>query len=113
MKPPKAPRLVTIAIFTTITIVFWIFISVYNILTQSAQESVNPELLEPIDPTLDINSLREIEGRIFYAEGDVTTPLVVVQDTSPTPTPEQEIEEEVPEETATNSAETVEEENGF
>lgn len=111
MKQPKAPRLVTVAIFTTITIVFWIFISVYNVLTQSPQESVDPKLLEPIDPTLDTNALSKLEGRIFYEEGEVTTPPVVIQEVSPTPIPEEETEEvEESEESATESAVTIENE---
>jgi len=86
MKKPPAPRLVTVAIFTTITVIFWIFFSVYQVLTQTPDIKVSPELLEPIDPTLNIKALEELSGRLHYEESDVTSPVVVV--TTPTPQPE-------------------------
>jgi len=86
MKKPPAPRLVTVAIFTTITVIFWVFFSVYTILTQIPDTKVPPELLEPIDPTLDIESLQDISGRVHFEENDVVSPIVVVS--TPTPLPE-------------------------
>ena len=68
MKEPKAPRLVTIAIFTTITIIFWVFFSLYRILTATPNLDIPPELLEPINPSLDKNALNSIESRVFFEE---------------------------------------------
>jgi hypothetical protein len=86
MKRPPAPRLVTVAIFTTITVIFWIFFSVYTVLTQTPDINVPPELLEPIDPTLDIEALEDISGRIHFEESDVTSPIIDA--TTPSPQPE-------------------------
>lgn len=86
MKKPPAPRLVTVAIFTTITVIFWIFFSVYTVLTQTPDINVPPELLEPIDPTLDMESLQDISERVHFEESDVVSPIIVVL----TPTPEAE-----------------------
>lgn len=86
MNPHKAPRLVTVAIFTTITIVFWVFFTLYNILTSSPSLEIDPALLEPIDPKLDTSSLSQIENRIFFEADDATVPFIDTE--LPTPTPE-------------------------
>ncbi len=93
MKKLKPPRLVTVAILTTITIVFWVFYSLYGILTSDALQKVPPEILAPIDPTLDTEALDKLPGRIFFKEGEVevfTAPLESVSSESTetqTPTP--------------------------
>ena len=96
MKKPPAPRLVTVAIFTTITVIFWIFFSVYTILTKEADIKVPPELLEPIDPTLDIESLQSISERVHFEESDVVSPIITVSTPTPEPSP---TSEETPEPT--------------
>lgn len=73
MKKPKTPKIVTVAIFTTITIIFWVFVSLYNIITSSPDINVEAELLDPIDPTLKTESLDRLEGRIFFEEGQTTS----------------------------------------
>lgn len=87
MKKPKAPKLITVAILTTITIVTWIFFSVYNVLTKKPPVTVPEEILAPVDPTLNSQALDKLENRIYFEENDVAA--------LPTPTPE---EEEPPEE---------------
>jgi hypothetical protein len=72
-------------LFTTITVIFWVFFSVYSILSQTPDIKVPPELLEPIDPTLNIESLNEISRRVHFEESDVTSPII---NTTPTPQPE-------------------------
>jgi hypothetical protein len=86
MKKPPAPKLVTVAIFTTITVIFWIFFSVYTVLTQTPDIKVPPELLVPIDPTLDIEALEELSQRVHFEESDATAPIIAVS--TPTPQPE-------------------------
>jgi hypothetical protein len=94
MKKPPAPKLVTVAIFTTITVIFWIFFSVYQVLTQAPDIKVPPELLEPIDPTLDIETLEELSDRVHYEERDVILPVAETSTPTPetTPTPEDTLE---------------------
>ena len=102
MKKPKAPRLVTVAIFTTITIIFWVFFSLYGIFTSKAPVEVDPKLLEPLDPSLDINALTQLEGRVFFEEGYFASPTLIIQPVV-TPPPEQPPSETV----ATESAEEL------
>jgi hypothetical protein len=86
MKKPKAPRTVTVAIFTTITIIFWVFFSLYNILTSKPAVDIDPKLLEPINPTFDTNALDALEGRIYIEEGE-TLPTLPLPTKTPTPVP--------------------------
>lgn len=75
MKKPRAPKLVTVAITTTITIVFWVFFTLYQILTKSPPPSVDPKLLEPISPTLETEVLGTLTKRVYFEEGEATFPL--------------------------------------
>ena len=86
MKRPRAPKIVTVAILTTITIVAWIFFSVYRVLTQEPPVSVPEQILAPINPTLDAQALDRLENRIYFEENEVAA--------LPTPTPQEEAEEE-------------------
>jgi hypothetical protein len=71
MYKPKPPRLVTIAVITTITVIFWVFFGLYQILTKKADVDVPQVLLEEINPTLDTTALNQIQNRLFFEEGQV------------------------------------------
>ncbi len=91
MKKPKAPKLVTVAIFTTITIIFWVFISLYNIIMSTPDINVDPELLEPINPNLEKEALDRLEGRIFFEDGETNSPIIIRENTERSPSPEEEV----------------------
>lgn len=82
MKKQKIPSLVSIAILTTITVLFWVGFSVYRIFSEEPDPSVPAEIIEPLTPTLDSATIDKIEQRIFYEEGEVETQIA-----SPSPTP--------------------------
>lgn len=69
MKNPNPPKLVTVAVTTTITIVFWIFFTLYQVLTKEPEPSVDEKLLEPIVPELDNSTLQTLNNRVFFDEG--------------------------------------------
>lgn len=83
MIKPKTPRLVTVAIFTTITVIFWVFTSLYNIITSTPPADVDPELLKPINPTLDQEALNRLEGRVYFKKGETTSPVVIRENPEP------------------------------
>lgn len=87
MKNPKAPKLVTVTIFTTITVVFWVFFTVYNILTSKPPVEIDPNLLIPLDPTLDTTTLSTLSDRKYYEEGEVLSGPFAIQTESNEPTP--------------------------
>jgi hypothetical protein len=89
MKNPRAPRLVTVSIFTTITVVFWVFFTVYNILTSKPPVEVDPDLLTPLDPTLNTDTLSTLPSTKFYEEGEVNTgPYAILGENEQTPVAE-------------------------
>jgi hypothetical protein len=91
MKKRRAPRLVTVAILTTLTVIFWIIYSLYDVLTSTPPVNVPPEILAPINPTLDKDALDSIQERVYFEENEAEI-FIIPQET---PTPQPEIEEEI------------------
>jgi hypothetical protein len=106
MKKLKAPRLVTVAVFTTITVIFWVFMGLYNLITSTPPASVDPELLKPINPVLDQEALNRIEGRVYFKPGETTSPVIFRETPEANPETEEILipEEEIISETATPTA---------
>jgi hypothetical protein len=104
MKKPKAPGIVTMAIFTTITIVAWVFFSVYRALTVKPPVSVPQQILQPINPELDIMALDRLERGIFFEEEEIVEFSTEAAVPTVPPTTEEAVEEEI----ATEEAEIIE-----
>ena len=102
MKRPKPPSLVTIVVLTTITVIFWVFFSVYRAFTQQPTPTVPAEILEPFSPDLDEEALSKIQGRTFFAEG--TLPTINILTTTPSALPSVELETATPSPTASPTA---------
>lgn len=105
MKKPKPPSLVTIIILTTITAVFWVFFSVYRAFTQQPTPSVPPEIIEPFSPDLDEATLGKLQGRTFFAEGEI--PTINILTTTPSALPSEELETATPSPTPTATPEAT------
>lgn len=115
MEEQKRPSFITIGILTVITIFLWIGFSTYRALTISPPAKVSDEILKPITPSLDTETLSKINQREFFEEGEIGQILISVPSPSPTATPtatptptETETEEEATESAspATESAES-------
>ncbi len=102
MKRPKPPSLVTMVVLTTITVIFWVFFSVYRAFTQQPTPTVPAEILEPFSPDLDEEALSKLQGRIFFAEG--TLPTINILTTTPSALPSEELETATPSPTTTPTA---------
>lgn len=85
MPKTKPPRIVTILIVSTITIVFWVAIDVYRALTIKPADPVPGEIIAPIDPNLDETALRSLEQRVYIEEDQIQT--LPEQSTAPQVTP--------------------------
>jgi hypothetical protein len=83
MKKMKTPNLVTLAILTTITIIFWIFFSVYRVFASKPSTTIPPEILEPVAPTLDSETLDKISQGVYLPEEGI--PTTTLSTSSPTP----------------------------
>ncbi len=103
MAKQKTPSLVTIAILTLITVLFWIGFNIYRSLTVEPPEKVPAEILEPISPTLDVEALGKLSARVYFEEYQLPETIV----SAATPSSSLTTEEEAPE--ATESAATEEE----
>ncbi len=95
MRKPKAPRQVTVAVIITITIIFWVFFTVYRIFVTTPEVDVPDELLAPINPALDVAALENIESRVFVEESDIPETIVEINQAEPTPTQETQIDIEI------------------
>lgn len=100
MKPPRPPRFVTLAIMTTITVIFWVFFSVYKILSSQIEPSVGPDILSPLSPTLDTDSLNTIQNSLYFEETEINSLQSIEPEVTTTPTP-------LPESTGTFDTETT------
>jgi len=104
MKKLKKPKLVILGILTLITIVFWIGFSAYRSLTSEVPMKVPSEIMEPISPLLDTETLNKVGNKLFFLEQELAN-IVIVASPSPSPTASPE-PTQLPEEqeTATDSA---------
>jgi len=103
MKKTKLPNLIPVLILTLITVVMWIFLDVFRILKKVPELVVPTEISQPLTPTLDQNSINQIESRIFLNDSQIPENNIV----SASPTPAATI---VPEVSSTPSA-TIQPEN--
>ena len=111
----KTPNIVVISVLTVITMLTWIFYEVYQTLTTPPSLEIQPEVLAPITPTLDSQSLDKLQKSVFFEDSEIVpitqptatlTPLITpTEEISPTPS-----EEETPSPTPT--PEGQEEETG-
>lgn len=85
MKKTKTPNLVTLLVLTTLTVIFWVFFSIYRVFTDEPSYDVPAQILEPVSPTLDSSLIDKIEGRLFFREGEVA--ITQIPTAIPTATP--------------------------
>ncbi|MCJ7805334.1 hypothetical protein MUP46_01690 [Patescibacteria group bacterium] len=90
-KKSRVPSLVTIAVLTAITLVFWVFFTAYRAFTTKPSPSVPEDILQALTPTLDTDSLSKIQSRTFLSEGEIggtkITGATPSATTTPTPSP--------------------------
>lgn len=93
MKKTKIPSFVTITILTTITTAFWLLFSVYRAFTKTPALDIPSQIIEPLDPTLDSNTLDNLQLRTYFEDSQIpqtilVTPTPAATETpTPTPTP--------------------------
>ena len=87
MKKPKPPSIVTIAVMTLITVVFWTFFSVYRVFTSKSPTEVPEEILRPINASLDPEALSLLEERYYLEESEI--PEII--HSTPKPIEEEEV----------------------
>lgn len=100
MKDLKVPNLVILAALTLITVVFWILFGIMRIISRPEEISVPAQVLQPLNPTLNTEVLRELESKIFLTDEEIGTTILTPKETPAplgpqvleiTPTPESTI----------------------
>ncbi len=71
MKKTKLPKIVVIAILSLITAIVWAFFDITRSFIKKPDTKVEGSIIEPIDPTLDVETLTLLEGATFFEEGQV------------------------------------------
>ncbi len=88
MKIQKIPNVVIILILTLITVIMWISLTIYGALTSKPTAVVPKEVSEPLTPTLDIDTLKQIESRIFLDDSQIPDNVVTTKlSVAPSPKP--------------------------
>lgn len=64
MKKNKLPNIVILMILTLITTVFWVGTSVYRSVTKPTPISIPDEVLNQINPKLDITTIDQTKSRV-------------------------------------------------
>jgi hypothetical protein len=82
MNKSKLPNLIPILILTLITVVMWVSLDVFRALKKAPELTVPTEITQPLIPTLDQNSINQIESRIFLNDSQIPDNV-----TSSSPTP--------------------------
>lgn len=103
MKKPGSPPIVKIAILTVATTFLWIAFEVYRTLTIDANPVLPPEILEPIDPNLDLTTLNQLPSRIHLSDDEIgdtviisfNTPLPISPEPSEESSPESQLNEQI------------------
>jgi len=84
MEKNKLPNLIIILVLTLITIVTWVSLSVFRALSQKPVPDVAQEVSNPLTPTLDTDSLKKIESRLFLDDSQIPE-VKIGQPATPTP----------------------------
>lgn len=110
MKKPKKPNTVILGILTLITVLFWIGLSAYRSFTSEVPVKVPGEILEPISPLLDTETLAKVSNKLFFLEQELAD-IVLTAPPSPSPTASPE-PTELPEEQEAATESATSETNG-
>lgn len=81
MRKQKQSKITTFAILTTVTVLTWVFVEAYLIINKTSLKNIPPEVLREIDPTLNVETLTEIERRRYFADTEV--PVVQIETIEP------------------------------
>jgi hypothetical protein len=100
----STPGIITIAILTIITAVFWTFFSVLRIFMIKEKDVEIPEtILVPLNPQLNTSALQSLKSRKFIEEGQI--PEIIYSEITEEIPPETEIVEEPPPEEPVDTGE--------
>jgi hypothetical protein len=71
MNKTKLPSIISVLILTLITVIMWVSLDVYRAFKKPAQNIVSQEISQPLTPSLDQNSIKQIESRNFLNDSQI------------------------------------------
>jgi hypothetical protein len=94
-KQNSVPNIVYLAILTAITVIFWIFFSVYRVFSNEPTPSVDTSIMEPLSPVFSLETMDQIGQRVYFKEGEIPQTIIASPNPSesasptaaPTPSP--------------------------
>lgn len=72
----KRSKITVFAILTTITILVWIFAEAYQRLKKTELTTIPEAILAPIAPSLDRETLDNMEKRLWFSQNPSAPPIV-------------------------------------
>jgi hypothetical protein len=97
----KKPISINILILTVFTAIIWTCFEVYRALTLRPDPNIPPEILAPLTPALDANSLDKLQSRLYLDENQIPDTVISssgevsqIEEASPSPEPVEESTEE-------------------
>lgn len=77
MKKKGLPALVQLAVLTLITSFVWVSFEVFRAFTRPADIEVSPEILAPLDPSLDQITLDRLVNRVFLTDEEIGDTVLI------------------------------------
>lgn len=96
------PRLVVFGIMTLITTIAWVGFEIYRAFTKSPDPIVPPEVIAPLDPTLDTFTLESLVNKVYLEDEEIGPTILLNRDREVVIQELEESEEEI----ATESGQT-------
>lgn len=92
MSKNKLPKPITLLILTLLTVIVWVGLTIYRTITIKPAPDVPQNISEPLVPTLDTNTIQNIESSIFIPDSelpvlDIKQNQVAVNGSVATPVP--------------------------
>lgn len=86
MKRKKQPRVLTLSILTTLTVLTWVAFEVWHSFTKQPPPQVDSKILRAIDPKLDTETLGKIKSKLYFPDEEARRGSLPVG-SSPTASP--------------------------
>ena len=85
MKKTKLPSLVTVLILILITVLIWAAFDTYRLINNGPPPSVPANVSKPLTPSLDQDSINQIESRTYLDNSQIPDNVVNPNPTGTTP----------------------------
>ncbi|MBI3290095.1 hypothetical protein HYZ78_01735 [Candidatus Microgenomates bacterium] len=86
MQRKRRPKILTLAILTTLTALTWVSFEVWRSFTKQPLLPVDAQILKSIDPNLDISALERLKREVYLPDSDARRGASAAAVATPIPT---------------------------